>query len=42
MDDEARRARIRQFAAAINTGEMAVFDALYHDDVVIHWPCRAR
>jgi ketosteroid isomerase-like protein len=38
MDDEARRARIRQFVAAINTGEMEVFDALYHDDVVIHWP----
>ena len=37
MDDEARRARIRQFVAAINTGEMAVFDALYHDDVVVQW-----
>ena len=29
MDDEARRARIRQFVEAINTGEMEVFDALY-------------
>ena len=38
MDDEGRRARIRQFVAAINTGEMEVFDALYHDDVIIHWP----
>ena len=38
MDDEARRARIRQFVEAINTAEMEVFDALYHDDVVIHWP----
>jgi ketosteroid isomerase-like protein len=38
MDDEARRARIRQFVEAINTGDMEVFDALYHDDVVIDWP----
>jgi ketosteroid isomerase-like protein len=38
MDDEARRARIREFAEAINTGAMEVFDALYHDDVVIQWP----
>jgi hypothetical protein len=38
MDDETRRARIRQFVAAITTGEMEVFDALYHNDVVIHWP----
>jgi hypothetical protein len=38
MDDEARRARIRQFVEAINTGEMEPFDALDHDDVVIHWP----
>jgi hypothetical protein len=27
MDDEARRARIRQFVEAINTGQMEVFDA---------------
>jgi hypothetical protein len=38
MDDEARRAGIRQFVEAINTGDMSVFDAAYHDDVVIHWP----
>jgi ketosteroid isomerase-like protein len=38
MDDQARRATIRQFVEAINTGEMEVFDAIYHDDVVIHWP----
>jgi ketosteroid isomerase-like protein len=38
MDDEARRARIRQFVEALNTRDLAWFDALYHDDVVIHWP----
>ena len=38
MDDEVRRARIRQFVEAINTQDMEVFDTLYHDDVVIHWP----
>ena len=38
MDDEARRVKIRQFVEAINTGEMEVFDAIYHDDVVVHWP----
>jgi hypothetical protein len=38
MDDEARRAGIRRFVEAINTQEMEVFDALYHDDVVVHWP----
>ena len=38
MDDQARRVRIRQFVEAINTGQMEVFDAFYHDDVVIHWP----
>lgn len=38
MDDEARRARIRQFVEAVNTRDMAVFDATYHDDVVIEWP----
>src|SRR5215467_4340288 len=38
MDDQATRARIRQFAEAINTADMEVFDALYHDDVVIEWP----
>jgi ketosteroid isomerase-like protein len=38
MDEEARRAGIRQFVAAINTGDMEVFDAIYHDDVVIEWP----
>jgi hypothetical protein len=36
--DEARRATARGFVEAINTGDMDVFDALYHDDVVIHWP----
>jgi SnoaL-like domain len=38
MDDQARRARIREFVAAINTREMEPFDAIYHDDVVIEWP----
>jgi ketosteroid isomerase-like protein len=38
MDDEARRAQIRQFVAALNTRDLEWFDALYHDDVVIHWP----
>ena len=38
MDDQARRVRIRQFVEAINTGEMEPFDAIYHDDVVVHWP----
>ncbi len=38
MDDDARRARIRQFADAISTADMDVFDAMYHDDVVIEWP----
>jgi hypothetical protein len=38
MDDEARRVKIRQFVEAINTREMEPFDAIYHDDVVIHWP----
>ena len=38
MDDEARRARIRQFVEALNTRDLEWFDALYHDDVVIHWP----
>jgi ketosteroid isomerase-like protein len=38
MDDEARRVKIRRFVEAINTGEMEPFDAIYHDDVVVHWP----
>ena len=38
MDDEARRVRIRQFAEAINSQDMEVFDAIYCDDVVIEWP----
>jgi len=38
MDDEARRARIREFADAINTADMEVFDAMYHDDLVVEWP----
>jgi ketosteroid isomerase-like protein len=42
MDEEATRARIRQFAEAINTADMEVFDAIYHDDVVIEWPSRVR
>jgi hypothetical protein len=36
MDDEARRVRIREFVESVNTGDMEVFDAIYHDDVVIH------
>jgi len=42
MDDQARRVKIQQFAEAINARDMEVFDALYHDDVVIHWPSRVR
>jgi ketosteroid isomerase-like protein len=38
MDDQARRVKIQQFAEAISARDMEVFDALYHDDVVIHWP----
>jgi SnoaL-like domain len=38
MDDEAQRVRIRQFVEAVNTGDLGVLDALYHDDVLIHWP----
>jgi hypothetical protein len=38
MDDEARRATIRQLVEAVNTRDMEFFDALYQDDVVIHWP----
>jgi hypothetical protein len=38
MDDEARRVSIRQFVEAVNTGDLGVLDAIYHDDVVIHWP----
>jgi hypothetical protein len=38
MDDQARRARIRQLVEAINARDMAVFDATYHDDVVVEWP----
>jgi hypothetical protein len=38
MDDETRRASIQQLVEAINTRDMEYFDALYHDDVVIHWP----
>jgi hypothetical protein len=38
MDDDVTRARIRQFAEAINTADMEVFDAIYHNDVVIEWP----
>jgi ketosteroid isomerase-like protein len=38
MDDEARRAQIRRLVEALNTRDMAWFDALYHNDVVIYWP----
>jgi hypothetical protein len=38
MDDQARRVRIGEFVEAINAREMGVFDALYHDDVVVEWP----
>jgi hypothetical protein len=38
MDDQARRLRIQQFVEAINAREMDLFDAIYHDDVVIEWP----
>lgn len=38
MGDEARRVKIREFAEAINTADMEVFDALYHDDIVVEWP----
>jgi hypothetical protein len=38
MDDQARRVRIGEFVEAINAREMEVFDAVYHDDVVVEWP----
>jgi ketosteroid isomerase-like protein len=38
MDDESRRATIRQFVEAINSREMDLFDAIYQDEVVIQWP----
>src|SRR5437763_10773529 len=38
MDDQARQDQIKQFVAAINARDMDPFDAIYHDDVVIHWP----
>jgi hypothetical protein len=38
MDDQARRATIRQFVEAISARDMEPFDAIYHDDVVIEWP----
>jgi hypothetical protein len=38
MDDESRRATIRQFVESISTRDMDLFDAIYHDDVVIQWP----
>lgn len=38
MEDETRRVRIREFAEAINTHDMDVFDAFYDDDVIVEWP----
>jgi hypothetical protein len=38
MDDEARRARIGELVKALNARDMEWFDALYDDDVVVHWP----
>ena len=40
MDDESRRAEIRRFVETINTGDLSpqLFDATYHDDVIIDWP----
>jgi hypothetical protein len=38
MDDDARRASIQKLVESINTRDMEYFDAVYHDDVVIHWP----
>jgi ketosteroid isomerase-like protein len=38
MDDESRRATIRQFVESINSRQMDLFDAIYDDDVVIQWP----
>lgn len=38
MDDESRRAGMRRLVEAINTHDMELFDAIYHDDVVIEWP----
>jgi hypothetical protein len=38
MDDQARRARVGQLVEAINARDKEWFDALYDDDVVIHWP----
>ena len=38
MDDKARRASIERLVAAVNSRDLAYFDALYHDDVVVEWP----
>jgi hypothetical protein len=38
MDDEARRTSIRKIVEALNARDLDAFDALYHDEVVIHWP----
>jgi hypothetical protein len=37
MDDESKRATIRQFVESVNTRELDLFDAIYHDGVVIQW-----
>ncbi len=38
MDDEARRVGIRKIVEALNARDMEVFDAIYHDDLVVEWP----
>jgi hypothetical protein len=35
MDDEARRAKLRELVAALNSRDMEWFDAIYHDDVIV-------
>ena len=38
MNDQVRRARVQELVEAVTTRDLAFFDALYHDDVVVHWP----
>ena len=38
MNDQVRRARVQELVEAVNTRDLEFFDALYHDDVVVHWP----
>lgn len=38
MDDNERRAMIEQLIEAQNAGDLAPFDAIYHDDLIVEWP----